>query len=291
MEKIIVKGCFTILGSIKSDKKNFDFRVNALNNFKTPVNVSLNGDEIESIQEIEISRKLLDVLEKGDYDYDKLNNELQTELKNCFSGVSVAAQRVMSLIKFCLRQEDIDEGLFSSKGIFWSIEGKNWIRLRDKIRMVLSITGFMSLNEKSQTKIQELLDSEFQPLVALRHLQRARKESNPRYKWIDATIAAELGIKECLIRINPDLQMLLLEVPSPPLHTMFGPILTHYGGKSLEKKVLNSLKEGARKRISLLHRPQEESVDSQEAIDYVDNVSEALDFLMSIIYPTNKIYV
>jgi len=114
---------------------------------------------------------------------------------------------------------------------------------------------------------------------------RARNDSNPRYMWIEATIAAELAIKEFLIRQRPELETLLLEVPSPPIYKMYGAILKAYGGKTLPNKIYKQLSAGAEIRNKLLHRPHDEPIDHQKALDYVSAVAGAIQHLLSILYP------
>lgn len=289
MRKVIIKGEFTILGKIKVKKKDFSFNANIPNQPVITVNMNISENQIESIQEAEVSEKLLARMKKDEYN--NLPEGLDLELANICSGVSIATRRVMGLIKYCLSQSDIDEALFSSKGVFWSEDGKTWNRISRRLRVAISVSGIMPLDDKTEICIQDFLDSDYQPFLALRHLQRARNERNPRHKWIDATIAAELAIKEFLIRIKPELETLLLEVPSPPMHKMYGPILNEYAGEPLNREILASLAKGAEIRNKLLHRPQEEIIDHQKAINYVDNVAEAIKFLVTILYPTKMIIV
>jgi len=121
--------------------------------------------------------------------------------------------------------------------------------------------------------------------MALRHLHRARRESIPRYKWIDATIAAELAIKEFLIRVRPELQTLLIELPSPPLHKLYGPVLESFGYEKSPK--LKEISKGAQRRNELLHRPSAEDATHEEASQYVDDIEVAIKHLFLMLYPAN----
>ncbi len=75
----------------------------------------------------------------------------------------------------------------------------------------IAITVDQALADKATT---QLLTGE-EPLIAMTHLHRAVNEPLPRHKWIDATIAAELAVKEFLIRKCPELRSLLERLPSP----------------------------------------------------------------------------
>jgi hypothetical protein len=158
----------------------------------------------------------------------------------------------------------------------------------------LSVFGTQELTDISEKWVQDFTDSGIEPFVALRHLHRARNETNDRYKWIDATIAAELAIKEFLMRKEPQLEMLLLELPSPPLDTMYRKILPKYGGGKLDTRILNSLLEGVQIRNKLIHRPQDELKDlinSQKTLNYVNDVAETIKHLLSNLYPEKHIII
>lgn len=121
----------------------------------------------------------------------------------------------------------------------------------------------------------------------MRHLHRAKHESLPNYKYIYASIAAELAIKEVLCRRHPDLQKLLLEMPSPPLEKLYGPILEHYLGHNSGFK--NKLNEGQAKRNNLIHQPGSLQISLQQANEYVAVVEKAIFHLLSIRYPKDKL--
>ena len=90
----------------------------------------------------------------------------------------------------------------------------------------------------------------------MRHLHRAKSENIAHHKWIDATIAAELAIKDVLSKANPDLELLLMEMPSPPLVKLYGVILEkHLGEKS---PYLKRIKNGVEIRNRLVHKPYDE---------------------------------
>ena len=101
--------------------------------------------------------------------------------------------------------------------------------------------------------------------------------------WIDATIAAELAIKEFLITYKPEVEVLLLEVPSPPLYKLYGSILKSYTGEKSPK--VKELAEGAKIRNLLVHKPEQTNIDHQEAIDYVSDVEFAIGHLLYLLDP------
>lgn len=289
MVKITIKGLYTTLGKIEASKDKFQFHITTPEAVPASVHLNIKAKLIESIQEVEVSEQLIKEMEADKYD--KLPERLELELCQIKSGVAYAARRVVSLIKYCLSQHTINESLLSLKGIYWSKDGSTW----NQIRPILKVTAWSSkltkLDSTNQLWIQDFEDSNYQPFLALRHLHRAQNENNPRYKWIDATIAAELAIKEFLIRWKPELETLLVEVPSPPLYKMYGSILNEYSGNALPRGLFKSLSEGAEMRNKLLHRPHEQKIDRQKAIDYTNDVAEAIKHLIVKLYPDKHIII
>lgn len=296
MAKLFIQGVYTILGKMIDSKKTHSFQV-ALSN-KNIVYVDVIPGEspekpeeyiVKSREEVEVSVELFRAMETGKYG--SLSEPLKSELSGLTQNVSLATRRVLGLIKYCFNQYDIDERLMSSRGSFWSKDGTDWKRISQRLHVAVSVTGTQVLNDESCKWLQDYIDSEYEPFIALRHLHRARKETTPRHKWIEATIAAELAIKEFLMRRKPELTTLLLEVPSPPLHKMYGPVLTEYAGKALPKGIVSAIKEGAEIRNRLLHRPEEEDIDDQKALNYVSAVAEAIKQLLSILYPRPRYHL
>jgi hypothetical protein len=288
MAKILIKGLYTIRGKLINSADVHSFNVCAPNEKKVIVKVVPKKDTIESIQEVEVSNQLLYVMESGEYG--NLSEELESELAGLTNYVSMMTRRVLSIIKYCLNQYEIDEELMSSKGTYWSKDGNDWKRISQRLHLVTWVSGIQPINEEGHNRIQSFLDSGYEPFLALRHLHRAQKENNPRHQWIEATIAAELAIKEFLIRYKPDLETLLIELPSPPLDKMYRQVLNHYA-KPLPKNIVNELKNGAEIRNRLLHRPSQERIDGQKARNYVDAVAEAIRHLLTTLNPDDKFSV
>ncbi len=289
MIRIMIKGLFTILGDVSYEKNGSFFEFTFPD--RTPITVTVipKNKEVTSFQEVEVSNELLTILETGIYR--GMSQKTELELSKVCSASSNAARRVIYLIKYCFNQIDIEDELMSCKEESWSKDGLKWTRLHRNLTLITWSTGMRSLDDDSAKWLQTYINSDYQPFLALRHLHRAQKESSPRYKWIDATIASELAIKEFLIRRKPELEPLLLEVPSPPLHKMYGAILKEYGAPPLNRDLFKSLTRGAEIRNKLLHRPKDEKIDSQKANDYVSDVGQAIKHLLNILYPNNHFSV
>ena len=98
---------------------------------------------------------------------------------------------------------------------------------------------------------------------------------------------AMVAIKEFLIRFKPDIEYLLLEMPSPFLGNLYGKILKNYTGEAYPR--YNKLGEGATIRNKLIHRPEDSTISYQDAVEYIKLVEDAVYYLLRKLYPNDKI--
>ncbi|OCL26601.1 hypothetical protein U472_11495 [Orenia metallireducens] len=285
---IYLKGLYTILGNIKSEIKTVKF--NVPNEDKDDINVTIKPEEkeIECRAKYNISDELYEALKNyKEVEMKNLKNGFQDKILNIRSDLSNASKKVISLIKYLLYCEDLDENLISIQGVFYSVDEENWYHLPMRANISVSASLVKKLNKGNIDIIQEYLNNGIKPFLALKHLHRAKTESNPRYKWIDATIAAELAIKEFIIRYQPEIETILLELPSPPLYKLYGRILeSMIGERSPKYKELN---EGSSIRNKLIHRPEVQKISLDKANKYVIDVEIAIYHLLNILYPDNPI--
>jgi len=123
-----------------------------------------------------------------------------------------------------------------------------------------------------------LLSENEEALVATSYLHQARNSDNRRYQWIYATMAAELAIKEILVRIEPKLQVILEELPSPPLQKLYGDVLESVAG--VRSNSLSTLQNGARKRNQLVHNPNSPTPTFNEVNEYIDFIEDRVKWLL-----------
>jgi len=274
----------SIEGKLCSDPSENRFRFSVPLKDKSPVIVDIipNEKRVETFSEFEISPEVWNVIH-NDLDLKDLPKNLQDEISEIHLSISNSVKKVLSPIKYCLKCIDLSENLISNTKIYWSRYKSNWNPLPSRIYITLDDRGFWQLNKETATDIQKYIQNDFKPFFALRHLHRAINENNPRYKYIDATIAAELAIKEFLIRRDPCIEDLLLEVPAPPLYKLYGSILKKYnnGKNSPYKKILE---DGAKIRNDLIHKPQNINVSHEDANKYIHDVLNAIYHLLYLLY-------
>jgi hypothetical protein len=291
MPKIYTKAKFTIEISKSDYFSKYDNASWTINLRKgscaTVVLLTKSLTAVVTIKHYTITKALIKLLNKNDNDLRNFPKLRQDEISNIHSSLSEAAKNVLSLIKYHLDHREISEQFVSIKTKQWSEDGKQWKSLPSTLSMAIEGRSISPIGSTEVELIQSALDNNITPLLAMRHLHRARLENVSHHKWIDATIAAELAVKEVLIRAQPKLKVILLEVPSPPLDKLYGVILEKYLGE--RSPYLNRIREGVRVRNRLVHRPDAERIDDQKAISYVQDIAKAIFHLLSLLYPNDKL--
>ncbi len=279
---IYFKSRYTILGkvSLRSEPLNVQFDVPQSDSSLVVVKIIPSENEVESMLEFDASEEAWAFLQTGST---KTPPALQDELGGVALKAANATKRVLGLFKYCLHNFDINERPISSKEASWSVDKVDWRVFPQRITGVLDSFRIIPLDQRAASSVQNCLLNGFEPFLALRHLHKARRESIPHYKWIDATVAAELAIKEFLIRFKPEMSTLLLEIPSPPLHKLYGTVLESFGLRRSPK--LNAIRKGVEIRNKLVHRPETLNISLDEANNYVNDVELAIHHLIYLLYP------
>ena len=289
---IQLKCCYTLLGSMNLSKKSKDkypFTVPSQSGDVT-VEVFPKDKRIDSYGEKEVTDDMWQVLQTDVHEGRLLPPNLQLELSTITSHISDATTSVLSLLKYYLNHLRIEENLFSIKDEYWSTNELGWKRLPGLRGASVDVVTVYPFNSDTNTTalVQDYASKGIEPFVALRHLQRARTERIPRYKWIDAAIAAELAIKQYLLIKDHSKWKTIFETSrSPTIEELYGKILKKNSAKNEESPVLAELKNGAKLRNDLLHYRGEVNIDPQDAINYVRDVERAIFHLLTLLYPND----
>lgn len=253
--------------------------------FDSPIEttISARGDVVESKGQLSVSQALATALERS-VDGADVADEVYDEYLKAFRSLTIKSLSVLKL----LRQETRNFDVLGAHGFAgnppearWSIDGSKWIPVTvDRYSAVVSVSRVGRLSRDFRSRVQRLLDLGEEPLLAYDHLAEAHASVGLRFKWVEATVAAELAIKEILVRIEPKLATLLLEVPYPPLDKLYGKVLESAAG--VRSPYVNKLKRGAQRRNRIVHRAEPEEPDQQKTVDYIETVGNAIDHLLEI---------
>ena len=167
--------------------------------------ISEKGDEIISQAEFEISDSLHSALTTN-MSVEDLPDDIRAELIQVNSPLLNANHRSLQLVLQELNSPAHHTESWGTQA--WSSDGTEW---NDYPFFGFQIGDFgllhlPNLDSDAQARVQSVLNRLEEPLVGFQHLQDARRVHGDRYKWILATVAAELAIKETLIRLEPKLK-------------------------------------------------------------------------------------
>jgi len=182
------------------------------------------------------------------------------------------------LLKQELHRYDLKDELIGNPYCEWSLGDNQWFSIPRGLRVDVEVTSLRNLDERLAKHLQELLLEDEEALVATSYLHQARNSMNRRYKWIYATMAAELAIKEILVRIEPKLQVILGTLPSQPLNRLYGDVLESIAG--VRSTSPTKLQKGASRRNQLVHNPKSPTPTFNEAKEYVDFIEDRIKWLL-----------
>ncbi|WP_020401798.1 hypothetical protein [Gracilimonas tropica] len=221
------------------------------------------------------------------FEGDKLSDDCRDKINEILKIGREFVKQILLTLKYYLNHYDISEQPFAIRSQKWCTKSGELKDIPSQINVIASFQSICPLRDDTARLVQQNLDNNIQPLAAMRHLHRAKSENTPHHKWIDATIAAELAIKEVLSKVNPSFETLLLEMPSPSLAKLYGKILKEQLGESspYRKEII----KGVQIRNKLIHRHDSPDVDSQKALNYVKNIEKAIFHLLSLLYPNNQL--
>lgn len=239
--------------------------------------LSATGDSLESSCLLEIQPEEAKIL--SEIPPEKFTEKERQKVSELFTTLLSSNQRVLNII---IQELELNEPRCLTSGLNqWSFDGKTWsdFPLRSFLTGI-SIHQSHNLDEEWSEHIQTILDMNEEPFIAFQHLHEAQRRRGKRFTWIEATIAAELAIKEALSRLEPKLSTLLFEVPSPPLRKLYGPILESVAGE--RSPYITELAKGSEIRNKLVHKPEEVKLDLQEVVDYVSIVNRTIWHLVGL---------
>jgi len=184
------------------------------------------------------------------------------------------------LLKQELHRYDLKDELIGNPYCEWSLGDNQWFSIPRGLRVDVEVTSLRNLDERLAKHLQELLLEDEEALVATSYLHQARNSMNRRYKWIYATMAAELAIKEILVRIEPKLQVIVETFPSPPLGMLYGDVLGKIAGVKLTGDDQKKLQRDARRRNDLVHNPRSPTPTLEEVDKYVNFIEGRIRWLL-----------
>lgn len=271
---LIRKGSYSII--VDESLKDYTFIVSE-DDQSVSVRLLQDGKTIEAESVVDsFEPNILQIL--GTSDYDKLNDGEKKQISDITRPIREAVRQFAGLLKQELHRYDVSDELIGNAHDEWSLDGNQWFRIPYGLSMQIRTSSLGKLNTTTAKSLQELLSGNEEALVATSYLHQAMNSDNRRYQWIYATMAAELAIKEILVRIEPKVQVILEELPSPPLQKLYGDVLESIAG--VKSNGLSTLQNGARKRNQLVHNPNSPTPTFSEVNEYVNFIEDRIKWLL-----------
>ena len=196
-----------------------------------------------------------------------------------------AADRFSRLLKSEFFQLK-DGRILLIQGTRVSLDGEEWLVCPATLEARLAPRYYEHRFEfEDVDHLAELFSREEHGFIGWQLLIHAREHRDPRVGWILAVTAAELAIKEALVRIEPSIERLLLETPSPPIAKLYGRLLEHYAGR--RSGFVNALRVGAERRNQLIHSPSAPPPSREEWESFLRDCGRAI-FELVVITRTSQ---
>ena len=138
------------------------------------------------------------------------------------------AHRCVSLIQWRLDLCGSHQPLKGGNRLFWSLNGTDWKQVPCVSYSTASLTLIRGFSEPVHTQLMALLsDGNSQPLghELLREAIQLRINGCERSAFVVAVMAAEVGVKQCIMNLAPQTEWLLRNLQSPPLHKLVEELL------------------------------------------------------------------
>lgn len=208
---------------------------------------------------------------------------VEAEIKNMYDTV----QQLLKTVKFMYGLYRLDQQVKMKFNIFWSLDRNNWFPVAKRLKTSWMVaTTEEILPDPLLNNFAIKLGKGWEPFLAFEHLHKAFADRyNTRFQWINGATAAEQGIKEFLVRLKPELEPLLNELPSPPIPKLYKTILHAYTGT--QSTYYRQLQDGADLRNKLVHKANHQAPSYQDTLVYLHTVECALIELHLLLEPTD----
>lgn len=203
---------------------------------------------------------------------------------SCLALLETAARQTIDLLTEELGTHGSVVSTASPNSYEWSDDDANWKRLPvQHAPLALALTIVTNLNIGNHDALRSSVAAGNKPLTSSTFITLARQSTAPQVKWILAAVAAEIGIKEGLVKLDPALETELTARRTPRVEKLFGPYLERITGAA--SPLARAIQEGADIRNSLVHSAHATMVDGLRAERFLNTVEEALHSIRRHIRP------
>lgn len=283
-----IKAMFHLQGRLRIMPPKMDYRFRVSTGEANVEIRFLERGTLEVFLRIEPSTDFMERL-RANENMDSWPEETLDELYAITQYMWDGVNQFVSGLKFYLANFGLNHG-GSLRDQMWSDDEETWNSFPPSSGR--SVAGCAVVHARFEPYIadglQSFLDGKTQFLhLAFQHLHQAYSTESVRQKWVETTIAAELAIKEFLIIKFPNIETLLLEMPSPPLDKLYRNVLHSMIGEESPK--WKQIGKGAAKRNKIVHKAQKFEITMAEANRYIKDVEVAMSHLLVHLNPNDEV--
>ncbi|PGM84729.1 zinc chelation protein SecC [Bacillus cereus] len=253
------------------------------------IELDVNEGKFIAFQTRKVSNRVVKALLEEHADFNSMEKTVADDvimiIKDLWSPLSSAIDDLMNWIHLVLFINH-NGRITNAKTDKFSIDQETWKKGPSDLEAHISFSQPYTLTQERKDYIQGQLNNERLPFIAFKYLIQAKNEDESEIKWINATIAAELAIKEFYMNYDEKFSFILLEMPSPPLYKMYGKMLESITGKKCTK--LKSIQKGVEIRNSLVHSPSEQKLSTPQVNQYISDVETSIFELLDILEQDKK---
>lgn len=229
------------------------------------------------VEKIKASDNHLDIpLAEAREKYAEIMGEERIIISNILKENKKVIDKLNEVVSFCLNSKIENSVFVNIVNVY--VSNNMEYRLYPDLNMSAILDLSFIFNDSFVQGISSYITDESQkPLLAFSILRNSLHQKNLRQRWIEITVAAELGIKEFFVRKFPSFELLMNEMPSPNIKKMYGSLLEYYIGEKAPN--LNVIQKGLETRNSLVHSFSEQAINAKMADSYTKAIKECLIFL------------
>lgn len=279
---ISLKATYTPLGdvSIRVHNKEREFA-----NYKGAVlHFTTDSNTITATKNIEITNEDLKYIQNDDPEK-QVNEELSSLLMSIYKDV----QNFLAYIQAFDGVFKLDPELRMKANYEWSSDMQQYQPLHIKFKTEWRGANLINtVSDNFMGELSRITKLDYPLFTAFKFLYQAYADSNTKFKWINATIAAEQAFKEFLSLFDERTENIMLNVPSPPIEKLYNNVLKSYTGFS--SSMYKELQKGAQTRNALIHKHKTPAPPLEETNIYLHQVEVAIFELYTCLYPKDEFF-
>jgi hypothetical protein len=215
-----------------------------------------------------------------------LSNGAEQRLLQITAMIRERAEKLATNLRWRLDLEGAGKAFRNAASFFWSEDRKTWQPIPRPMFGELEIPRGLRGRSVTEEIRKFVVQSEGLEPVSHSLFRDAwyQRRQDLKASLMQGVCALEVGVKHCIAQLVPNAEFLIMEMPSPPVHTLLGTYLPELLRKmersvpQIPEAVLESVKKMVHQRNRLIHKG-ELSVDRSKVNEFLGNIHDILYYL------------